>query len=184
VGDSLSILSAPDLDPEPVIQPTNPVDQARQVFRHGNRFAALFGFLLGGFVPVASYTLIHYEAAERPLLWILIAGGLIYSAISVYTWAKLAFQYTLKALGFVVLLEGIMTFGNTQWLSLSGLGILILLNGISAAMTLQKPLSLDEIIQPLVVPAGAISVPEAEAAMSPARKAWATRRARAANSSS
>lgn len=117
----------------------NPVDQARAAFSQGNRLSAIVGLVLGGFVPLASYTLIHMEVARRPLLWVLVAGGLIYSAFSVYGWARQAFDHRLKAFGFVVLLEGTLTFCSVQWLSLAGLAILMVLNGVTAAVTLQKP---------------------------------------------
>lgn len=118
---------------------SNPVNQARAVFHPGNRLSTLVGMVLGGFVPLASYTLIHVEVRTRPELWVLVGGGLVYSAISVYTWAKEAFHYRLKALGFVVLLEGTLTFCSIQWLSLAGLAILMILNGVTAAVTLAKP---------------------------------------------
>ena len=56
-----------------------------------------------------------------------------------HTWAVKAFHYRLKALGFVVLLEGTMTFCGIEWLSLAGLSILMVLNAITAAVTLQRP---------------------------------------------
>jgi hypothetical protein len=97
----------------------------------------LLGFGLGAFVPLASYMEIHFEVGHHPQLWFLVAGALAYSAISVYTWAVEAFHYRLKALGFVVLLEGTMTFCSILWLSLAGLAILMILNAITAAVTLQ-----------------------------------------------
>jgi hypothetical protein len=118
---------------------SNPVDQARLAFQQGGRLSALVGLVLGGFVPLASYTLIHQEVAARPQLWALVAGGLVYSAISVYAWACQAFENRMKALGFVVLLEGTLTFCSVRWLSLAGLAILMVLNGVSAAVILQKP---------------------------------------------
>ncbi len=118
---------------------SNPVDQARAAFSRGGRLSAFVGLILGGFVPLASYTLIHLEVATRPLLWILVCGGLIYSAISVYGWALQAFHYRLKALGFVILLEGTLTFCSVRWLSLAGLAILMVINGLSAAVMLQRP---------------------------------------------
>jgi hypothetical protein len=56
-------------------------------------------------VPLASYTVVHTEVATRPLMWFLVAGGLLYSSISVYTWAVQIFRWRLRALGFVVLIE-------------------------------------------------------------------------------
>jgi len=124
---------------EAIAQLSNPVDQARAAFGNGGRLSALVGLILGSFVPLASYTLIHLEVAARPMLWILVGGGLVYSAISVYQWARQAFHYPLKDLGFVVLLEGTLTFCSVQWLSLAGLAILMVLNGVSAAVMLQRP---------------------------------------------
>jgi hypothetical protein len=111
-----------------------PMERKQLLFTLKNCLLALFGFALGGFVPLASYTLIHQEVSKRPALWALVAGGLVYSAVSVYTWGVTFFQYRLKAAGFVVLLEGTLTFCSIRWLCLSGLSILIVLNGISAAI--------------------------------------------------
>ena len=43
----------------------------------------------------------------------IVAGGLLYSAKTVYAWGKLAFHTAAKALGFVVLLEGVMILSQT-----------------------------------------------------------------------
>lgn len=119
----------------PAVVPLPP----RVYFVLSQRARAFLGLALGAFVPLASYSIVHIEVARRPQLWVLVAGGLAYSAISVYTWAVQAFHYRLKALGFVVLLEGTLTFCTILWLSLSGLAILMILNAITAATTLQKP---------------------------------------------
>jgi hypothetical protein len=49
----------------------------------------------------------------------------------VYAWGKLAFRAPVKAAGFVVLLEGVMVFAHTQWLSVSALAYLIAINGLA-----------------------------------------------------
>ncbi len=64
------------------------VDQMVQAFSAGNRLSASMGIVLGGFVPVAVYALVHCEVAEHPRYWAMAIGGLIYSAISVYHWAE------------------------------------------------------------------------------------------------
>src|SRR5208337_92026 len=63
---------------------SNPVDQAVYVFQSGYRLSTLVATVLAGFVPVASYALIHLEVETRPLMWILVAGGLVFSAVHVY----------------------------------------------------------------------------------------------------
>jgi hypothetical protein len=44
----------------------------------------------------------------------MILGGLAYSAISVYEWAQSAFHLWVKAAGFVLLLEGTVTFATQK----------------------------------------------------------------------
>lgn len=113
------------------------VQQMVQAFSSGNRLSAAMGITLGAFVPVAVYALVHNEVAGLPWLWVMVVGGLTYSATSVYAWARQAFHYRLKALGFVFLLEGTVTFATEHWLSGAGLAILVIINGVSAAVALQ-----------------------------------------------
>lgn len=117
-----------------VQEPVQPVRPAEvKSFPHRGRI--LIGVALGGFVPLASYTLVHVDGRRE--VWGLVAGGLLYSALTVYQWARRAFSYRAKAVGFVVLLEGVMTFTRVQWLGLAGLAILMGLNAWSAAESLQ-----------------------------------------------
>lgn len=109
--------------------------------RSENRLAALLGALLGGFVPVASFVLAHYEIDPARPLWsqlppLLVVGGLCYSATSVYQWAQLAFGSGFKALGFCILLEGVMTTSGTPWLALAALGYLVAINSIATGCRL------------------------------------------------
>lgn len=115
------------------------VEQVRRAFAPGQRLPAVMGFALGGIMPAASYTLVHARegVASNPLLWILVAGGLLYSAPSVFNWARQAFQGQVKALGFVILIEGVATFARIHWISYAGLAVLVAINGISAAVALQ-----------------------------------------------
>jgi hypothetical protein len=87
-------------------------------------------------VPLASYTEVHTEVGHRPLLWFLVAGGLVYSSTSVYSWAVKFLPHWTTALGFVALLELTLTFSGITWLSQIGLAILMLLNAINAATRL------------------------------------------------
>jgi hypothetical protein len=66
----------------------NVVEQMVRAFSPGHRLSALMGLILGGFVPVAVYALVHFEVATHPLFWIMVTGGLCYSAIAVYKWAE------------------------------------------------------------------------------------------------
>lgn len=121
--------------------PLGVVDQVKLAMRPKARLATCTGFLLGGFVPLASYVVAHYEIdASAPLYTqlatVLVLGGLIFSARTVYDWARLAFRAGGKALGFVVLAEGVMTTSSTSWLAIAALVYLIAINGIATGCNL------------------------------------------------
>ncbi len=118
-----------------------PVEQLRDGLRPKARVATAMGFLLGGFVPLASFILAHYEIDRAaPFTWQpaapIVLGGLVYSAKTVFAWGRLAFRSTAKAFGFVVLLEGVMVVSKTQWLSFAALAYLIAINGIATGCNL------------------------------------------------
>jgi hypothetical protein len=94
--------------------------------------AALVGILFGGFVPIAVFCTSHYYVQARPYLWVFVAGGLVYSAKTVFQWAKAVFHDQTKAFGFVVFVEGTMTF-VPGWLPFCALGVLVCINAIAAA---------------------------------------------------
>ncbi len=106
-----------------------------------NRSALIVGLLLGGFVPLATYMMVHHEVTmTKPLYeqWAtgVVLGGLGYSAKTVYEWAKLAFHLPFKAAGFVVLLEGVMVTSSIQWLTYVALAYLIMINAVATGCRL------------------------------------------------
>lgn len=122
-------------------KPLGVVEQVTLALRPKARLATFMGFLLGGFVPLASYVVAHYEIDYAASLFsqvavLLVFGGLVYSARTVYEWGKLAFQSPGKAVGFVVLAEGVMITSHTSWLALSALAYLIAINGIATGCNL------------------------------------------------
>jgi hypothetical protein len=102
--------------------PPGVVAQVRLALRPKARLATLLGCLLGGFVPLASYVVAHREVdtgtAHGLVSLLLVLGGLVFSAKTVFQWGQLAFQHGGKALGFTVLMEGVMTMSHTPWLAL------------------------------------------------------------------
>ena len=102
-----------------------------------NPLPAVIGALLGALVPSVTFVVGHYELTSwtEPKAFIVL-GGLAFSALTVFRWGRLAFGSAVKALGFVVLAEGVMTFCSTAWLSVVALGYLVLINAIATGCTI------------------------------------------------
>ncbi len=143
---------APAPEPRAVREPRPPpelippgslgvVDQVRLALRPRSRLAFGIGLLLGAFVPLATFVISHTELDLRRPLWeqlpaLFVAGGLLFSAVTMYGWGKLAFLQRAKALGFVLLLEGTMVTSRTHWLALGALCYLCAINGVATACNL------------------------------------------------
>lgn len=116
------------------------VAQVRLALRPKARLATLLGCLLGGFVPLASYVVAHgevdLETVHGMVSLLLVLGGLLFSAKTVFAWGRMAFNHGGKALGFTVLLEGVMTMSHTHWLAFIALGYLVSVNAIATGCTL------------------------------------------------
>ena len=117
------------------------VDQVRTSFGKVNRLAMALGVPFGAFVPIACFVLAHFEV-NAASWWsdpksALVLGGLIYSAKTVFLWGKQAFANDgAKALGYVILLEGVMVFSGTWWLCGFALLILMTINAVATTATL------------------------------------------------
>lgn len=140
----------------------NPIAQLRHAA--GSPGALTMGALLGAFVPCSTYVVVHcgrlievrddgtvsHSAWSHPGWW-LVAGGLAFSASTVYRWAASAFRpeagqmtwwervYTrVKALGFVLLVEGVLLLSPLTALSYVALAVLVVINalGTGAALAL------------------------------------------------
>lgn len=126
--------------PTPVIaERVGVVDQVRVACSRRHRLATVFGCLIGAIVPFAIFCVAHSELKS----WtdpkaLLVLGGLAYSARTVYQWGRLAFESGLKALGFTVLLEGIMVTSSQQWLAITVLVYLCAINAIATGVTLAR----------------------------------------------
>jgi len=112
------------------------VDIVKSASHKKNRVPMMAGFIAGGWMPSVTYTVVHVYVQAMPMLWLLAGAGLTFSGITVFTWAKVAFKIPAKALGFVVLLEGAMTFVPSPWIGLPSLGLLILINGLATGSNL------------------------------------------------
>ena len=114
------------------------VEQVEKSFRRNNLLAIWWGFLFGACPPIATFTVAHYAVKHESLLQVasqfssyFVLGGLVYSSITVYQWKLMAVQNRLKALGFVLLTEGVMTFIDIQWLCYLALFQLVTINWVA-----------------------------------------------------
>ncbi len=115
------------------------VGQVRAALKPENRLASFLGAILGGFVPTATFVLSHCELTQQ--WWTdprsaIVAGGLLYSAKTVLRWGQLAFGDRWKALGFVILTEGVMVLSHTEALALTALAVLAMINATATAVSL------------------------------------------------
>jgi len=101
--------------------------------------ATFVGAILGAFVPVAVYFTVHHDLADGQL-WkpatVLVAGGLAFSAKTVFQWTREAFACSWKAAGFTVLVEGVLTFSHVPALGYAALALLAVVNAAATASTL------------------------------------------------
>ncbi len=108
---------------------TNPLAQLRAA-RH-KPIAALIG-ATAGLVPVGVYEVGHYELTSwSPLECpkaVIVYAGLLFSALTVLGWSASMFGSKVKALGFTLLLEGIMMTSSAAWLTAIALTYLVLIN--------------------------------------------------------
>lgn len=120
------------------------IDQCVIAFERKNLIATTFGFWLGGIVPFSVYMTAHFSVQANPFLWVLVIAGLMYSATTVFSWGigafskpnASAFATKMKSLGFVVLLEGILTFSPEHVLSIGALLTLMTINAMATACNL------------------------------------------------
>jgi hypothetical protein len=99
-----------------------------------NPLPLVIGALIGALVPIATYTVGHAEldtAGWGSVPGAIVIGGCLFSAITVYKWGRRAFDSAFKALGFVVLSEGVMSFSHVAWLSMVVLGFLVAINAVA-----------------------------------------------------
>lgn len=106
--------------------------------------------IVGCFVPLATWITIHLSldldamvagdewTRRRAILVVACLGALIYSAPTVYEYGLRAFRGArAKALGFVVLVEILMTWSPLWWLSVAALAILAVINGVQTSRSTQ-----------------------------------------------
>lgn len=90
--------------------------------------------IAAGFLPVASYVIAHVEAVQegKAYLYGLVVAALLYSAPTLATWAQRWAGHPVKAWAFTILLEFVAVLSHIQWLNLTGLVILVVINSFTA----------------------------------------------------
>jgi hypothetical protein len=118
------------------------IGQIQDTFRAGEKLSATLGLVTGAFAPTGVFAITHGCLTEaplyvQPLAWIA-GGGLVFSAMTVVTWANTMFRNPVKAVGWTLLIEGIMTFAPHQllWLSYGCLALLVFVNAVANACNL------------------------------------------------
>lgn len=117
------------------------VEQVVHALKPGGRIAALMGLVMGGCAPAFTFGIVHFALPSHPglniILWIIVGGGLLFSAPKVFKWFRSAMGSNFEALGAVMFLEGIMTFAPGVYLPASALTVLVFINAIYSACRLQ-----------------------------------------------
>lgn len=106
--------------------------QARLKAKHrrtGGQVIAAYG---ASILPVVSFWTAHNDVQQVPMLWGLVAAGLMFSLPSVMSWARSWTGSVYKAAGFSVLLELGATFSPTMWVSYLCLSTLVMANCYAA----------------------------------------------------
>lgn len=97
-----------------------------------NPQALITGLMLGAVVPFIVFMIVHHELTPTPLwrqpLAYVAAGGLLFSARSVFAWGCQAFGSPMLAAGFVACLEGAMVLSNSPTVIYMGLAYLVAIN--------------------------------------------------------
>lgn len=103
------------------------------------KVAFMLGVGMGTFVPVAAYTTAHVQLGGNLYnpVGLLVLGALVFSAKTVFAWGRMAFGEGTKALGFCVLVEGVLLVSNVPALSYAALAILCAINVIATTARLR-----------------------------------------------
>src|ERR1041384_3547420 len=111
---------------------TKPLAQLRAARR--KPVAAIIG-ATAGLVPVGVYEVGHHELTSwSPIecqTALIVYAGLLFSALTVLGWSTSMFGAKAKALGFTLLLEGIMMTSSAAWLTAIALTYLVLINAVA-----------------------------------------------------
>jgi hypothetical protein len=120
------------------------VAKIRTAFARRNCLATAIGMVKGGSIPAGTFALYHLEMHNDPWQFkgLIVLGGLIYSAKTVFGWCKQVFRKedgtadTWKALGWCAGIEGFMTVADTFWINCAALALLILVNAVATGVSL------------------------------------------------
>ena len=119
------------------------------MFKPGGRIAAFLGLLTGGCIPAITFFVAHqvlplyhelsftYLGMLGGLMWVVVLGGQACSAPKVYKWFLAAYGSRVEAAGAMICLELVMTFVPYVRLSEVALAVLVFVNGVYCAGSLQ-----------------------------------------------
>ena len=125
------------------------VQLVMRMFKPGGRIAAGLGMLTGGCIPAFTFCIAHrvlpfyrnlgytFFGMLGIAMWAVVLGGLACSAPKVYKWFLAAYGSKVEAVGAVMCLELVMTFSPDVHLSAVALAVLVFVNGVYCAGSLQ-----------------------------------------------
>jgi hypothetical protein len=113
------------------------VDQVRMCAMKKNAVATKLGWAIGLVITGLTYCTAHFDAPNpgREGMYLLVAGGVLFSCLSVQAWMQKAFKGYWKAWGIVLLLEGTMVFGNV-WAGVVAMIFLAFINATACGCLL------------------------------------------------
>lgn len=110
-------------------------------------FHAFAASLAGGGLPIACYNVAHVqlqsiEGGSENWIWkalfVAAVAGFIFSSLTVFDLLADWLSSNVKAVAWVIVGETVMLLGIEEWLSVSMLGVLVVLNAGATFVTLEK----------------------------------------------
>lgn len=129
-------------------QPTDIITQIHLALARGYRLAAVIGALTGGGVTYCTHAMARGDLADTPwapgsyALFLgrlsIVLGGLLFSIVTTYSFGRSAFQRGWLAVGFLVLMDGVMVASSQSSLEWFATGLLIAIEAVTTGCTVAR----------------------------------------------
>lgn len=129
-------------------QPTDIITQIHLALARGYRVAAVIGALTGGGVTYCTHAMARGDLADTPwapgsyALFLgrlaIVLGGLLFSIVTTFSFGRSAFQRGWLAVGFLVLMDGVMVASSQPSLEWFATGLLIAIEAVTTGCTVAR----------------------------------------------